>query len=275
MHPFPRIHRGLKCGPYSPRAACDGLHEKEELMEPSGSSRRDFLKSAGVAAGAAMVPAVPQALGMPLSSLARASKHVLLISVDGLHAVDLERWIKSHSTSILSLLSAKGVTYTQASCSKPSDSFPGLVALVTGGSPRSTGIWYDVAFDRDLLPPGGGAPGTVTDYMEVIDIDLNKLDGGVTPPRPVGDYAFAPGDGLDPAHLPLNPLTLAPVFPWQFIRVNTIFEVAKAHGHRTAWPAKQVGAYQVVHGPSGHGVDDYFSPDINSLAAQLEGRLPA
>jgi hypothetical protein len=33
-----------------------------------------------------------------------------------------------------------------ASASKPSDSFPGLIALVTGGTPKSTGAYYDVAY---------------------------------------------------------------------------------------------------------------------------------
>ncbi len=242
-------------------------------MSCSSHSRRDFLKTVGLTAGAAVVPGAA-ALGTPLSSVAKASKHVLLISVDGLHAIDLERWISTNPTSILSLLSQKGTTYSQA-YTRPSDSFPGLMSLVTGGSPRSTGIWYDVAFDRDLLPPGGGAPGTVTQYMEVIDLDLNRLDGGVTPPRAVGDYQFFPGEGIDPNQLPLDPVTHKPVYPWQFIRVNTIFEVVKAHGGRTAWADKHVGAYQIVHGPSGNGVDDYFSPEINSLAAQLDAGLPA
>jgi hypothetical protein len=249
---------------------------EEENMATTGGTRREFLKSAGIAAGAAMMPAAPAELRMPLSSLAKPSKHVLLISVDGLHAIDLERWVKTNPASILSLLSQKGITYAFAQ-TRPSDSFPGLMSLVTGGSPRSTGIWYDVAFDRDLLPPGGGAPGTVTQYMEAINLDAakiatntNSLDGGVVPPRAVGDYQFLPGEGIDPTQLPLNPVTLAPVYPWQFLRTNTIFEVVKAHGGRTAWCDKHVGAYQAVHGPSGNGVDDYFSPEINSPASQLD-----
>jgi len=242
-------------------------------MNQERSSRRDFMKAAGIAAAGAAAGA-PRTSASTLAAAARPSKHVLLISVDGLHAIDLERWVKSNPTSILALLSQKGITYSQA-YARPTDSFPGLMALTTGGSPRSTGIWYDVAFDRDLLPPGGGTPGTVTQYMEAIDFDFSKLDGGVTPPRAVGDYQFAPGEGIDPSQLPLDPVTLHPVYPWQFIRVNTIFEVVKAHGGRTAWADKHVGAYQILHGPSGNGVDDYFSPEINSLAAQLESGLPA
>ncbi len=40
-------------------------------------------------------------------------------------------------------LSRHGATYTNKSTSTPSDSFPGLASLVTGGSPVTTGLWYD------------------------------------------------------------------------------------------------------------------------------------
>ncbi len=46
-----------------------------------------------------------------------------------------------------------GTTYSNASTSKPSDSFPGLMALVSGGSPRTVGAFYDVAFDRYSRAP--------------------------------------------------------------------------------------------------------------------------
>jgi hypothetical protein len=250
---------------------------KDDQKSAAGSSRRQFLKTAGVAVAAGV--GAKEALGAPapLSSVARASKHVLLISVDGIHARDLQRYVETHPHSTLAELSEDGITYTQA-YTKPSDSFPGLMSLVTGGSPISTGIWYDVAFDRDLLPPGGlGGPGTVTQYMEAIDPDSNRLDGGALPPRAPnsGDFQFLPGEGINLAALPVNPVTHLPVLPWEFLRTNTIFNVAKAHGYRTAWSDKHVGAYQAVMGPSGDGVDDYFSPEINSLANQLVPGLPA
>src|SRR3984893_15174718 len=72
-------------------------------------------------------------------------RHVLLISVDGLHALDLANYVSSHPTSTLAGLSAHGITYTNASTSEPSDSFPGLASLVTGGSPGTVGL-LDVVF---------------------------------------------------------------------------------------------------------------------------------
>src|ERR1700680_1436868 len=68
-------------------------------------------------------------------------QHVLLISVDGLHALDLTNYVASHPGSTLAHLSQHGITYTNASTSQPSDSFPGLASLVTGGSPITTGLW--------------------------------------------------------------------------------------------------------------------------------------
>lgn len=56
-------------------------------------------------------------------------KHVLLISVDGLHALDLANYVNSHGDSTLAKLSSHGITYTNASTSTPSDSFPGLARL--------------------------------------------------------------------------------------------------------------------------------------------------
>jgi len=62
-------------------------------------------------------------------------KHVLLISVDGLHALDVANYVQSHPNSALAQLSRSGITYSNARTPANSDSFPGLMALVTGGSP--------------------------------------------------------------------------------------------------------------------------------------------
>src|ERR1700758_2718907 len=88
-------------------------------------------------------------------------KRVLLISVDGMHAVDVANCAKGISTvnngepscPALAGLAKTGVNYVAASPSKPSDSFPGLTAIVTGGSPALTGVYYDVAYSRNLDAP--------------------------------------------------------------------------------------------------------------------------
>src|SRR5690349_5242787 len=79
-------------------------------------------------------------------------RHVLLISIDGMHALDFTNCAKGLSgvnganpyCRNLAGLAAHGVNYLNTSASKPSDSFPGLMAIVTGGSPRTVGAFYDV-----------------------------------------------------------------------------------------------------------------------------------
>src|SRR5436190_1980953 len=78
-------------------------------------------------------------------------QRVLLLSVDGLHASDLAWYVGQHPTSTLGQLSASGRTYANATATMPSDSFPGMLAMVTGGTPRSTGVYYDDGYDRTLL----------------------------------------------------------------------------------------------------------------------------
>jgi len=194
-------------------------------------------------------------------------KHVLLISVDGLHALDLANYVAAHPDSTLAGLSGHGVTYTNASTSTPSDSYPGLAALVTGGSPTTTGFWYDITYNRALSPQltgnpgvgssGGSCPGTIGAVVELdegVDTDLTMLNGG---------------GGINPAFLPRDPTKgCAPVFPHQYLRVNTLFEVVRAHGGRTAWTDKHP-AYEWTNGPSGKGVQDFFGPEINSIPVAL------
>lgn len=184
------------------------------------------------------------------------AKHVLLVSVDGLHQIDLSNWIAAHPTSTLAQLSATGVTYSAAKTTTPSDSFPGLLSMVTGGTPKSTGVYYDDSYDRTLYAPGsncGGSVGIEAVFDESIDYDANKLFSG----------------GINPANLPLAKDAAGhckAVYPHNFIKVNTVFEVIKSAGGYTAWSDKHP-AYDLVNGPSGSGVDDLYTPEINSLIA--------
>lgn len=214
-------------------------------------------------------------------NLREGIRHVLLISIDGMHAVDYENCVNGGYCPNLAALGENGVHYPRTSTSKPSDSFPGLMALVTGGSPRTVGAYYDVAYDRVLAPPqettgngvaGGtchpGVPnGTTTEYEEGIDYDQSVLNGGA----PAGVDGGI--ESIDPSRLPRDPYNgCAPVYPWNFIRTNTIYGVIHAaHGY-TAWEDKHP-AYAAVSGPGDNAsnVDDYYSPEINSTVVGLPG----
>jgi hypothetical protein len=184
-------------------------------------------------------------------------RQVLLLSIDGMHAVDLARFVANHPDSALARLAQHGMDYSNARGAMPSDSFPGLLAMVTGGSPASTGIYYDDSYDRALAAPGSNctAKGTEVVFDESIDIDPDKVDAG---------------GGIDPKKLPLDPAHgCKPVYPHSYLRVNTVFEVVKAAGRRTAWSDKHP-AYDLVNGPSGRGVDDLFTPEIAADGADGE-----
>src|SRR5262245_34270455 len=84
------------------------------------------------------------------NSIFRKVDRVLLISIDGLHEKDLDRFARENPSSTLAYLRHHGVTYSSASTSRPSDSFPGMLALATGGTPSSTGVYYDDSYDRKL-----------------------------------------------------------------------------------------------------------------------------
>jgi Type I phosphodiesterase / nucleotide pyrophosphatase len=215
-------------------------------------------------------------------------KHVLLISIDGMHSVDFINCANGISGANggkpycpnLAGLRATSVNYLDASTSKPSGSFPGLMAIVSGGSPRSVGAFYDVAYDRSLDPPkittgngvaggkcqpGTAATGTTTEFDEGIDIDKTQLNGGA----PSGDGGIA---SIDPKRLERDPaMGCAPVYPWNFVRTNTIFGVIHNAGGYTAWSDKHP-SYSSVSGPgNGGNLDDYYSPEINSIPVALPG----
>ena len=87
-------------------------------------------------------------------------KHVIMISVDGMHASDVEKWLALKPSSNIGQLLQTGYEYTNALTSAPSDSFPGIIAQLTGGSPRTTGIWYDDIWDRSIYSANTGCSGS-------------------------------------------------------------------------------------------------------------------
>jgi hypothetical protein len=91
----------------------------------------------------------------------------------------------------------------------------------------------------------GGAPGAAL------------TDGGVA--------------SIDPNKLPRDPKAgCAPVYPWNFVRVNTIFGVISNAGGYTAWSDKHP-AYSSVAGHGGPPLDDFYGPEINSNVVGLPG----
>jgi hypothetical protein len=218
-------------------------------------------------------------------------QRVLLISVDGMHAVDFVNCANGIATAnggqpfcpAIAALGATGINYVAASTSKPSDSFPGLTAIVTGGSPALTGVYYDVAYARNFDAPtittgnglAGGpctpyaAPtGTTSEYEEGIDIDQHKVNGGA-PGASLTDGGIA---SIDPKKLIRDPSQgCAPVYPWQWVRTNSIFSVIHAAGGYAAWSDKHPAYSSVASGIGPSALDDFYAPEINSNVVALPG----
>ena len=132
-------------------------------------------------------------------------QHVLLVSIDGFHAVDLAICVANGTCPNLEKLMDHGLTYTNASTTKPSDSFPGLLAPITGGTSKSTGVFYDDSYDRTLFAPAGNPPapcasgsGAEVNLAENTDTNQHSIDGGVNASLTGLNSAVA----IDPNNLP-------------------------------------------------------------------------
>jgi hypothetical protein len=226
------------------------------------------------------------------------ASHVLLISVDGMHQSDLDWFVAQHPNSTLAKLSRSGAEYTNAATSNPSDSDPGGTALMTGGNPKSTGVYYDVEYSHNTDEPGAactpGQPATGGDviYDSPDDALANVPDfinpaNGTFPSFDENGSIFPSGVDTNPGRImslqnnassfnistfPVDPATCQNVMPWDYLSDNTIFQVIQAAGMRTAWSDKHA-VYLSFNGPGSNGasIDDYFGPEIDSQAVEPNG----
>jgi len=226
-------------------------------------------------------------------------KHVLLISVDGLHQSDLDWYVANHPNSELAKLDRGGAEFSNAHTSVPSDSDPGGTALMTGGDPRATGAYYDVAYSHDVFPPGtttcsGPVPGgnaiydSPDDILNAVPDLLNNGSGNTFPSFDEGGSIYPGGVDTNPALImnltphpqsglnadtyPVDPTSCQPIMPWDWLQVNSIFQVIHSAGMRTAWSDKHA-IYSSFNGPGSGGlsIDDFFAPEIDSQAVEPNG----
>ncbi len=225
-------------------------------------------------AATTLAGAVP-AMAAPVAT--STYKHVLVISVDGMHAIDLTNWIQTHPDSNFAALAAHGVVYPNALTTAPSDSYPGMLAQFTGGTPKTGGLFYDDSYDRKEYPsvnfyksqnlpdPGcTGGPGTEVTNFEELDKTYDFATGLVADYTAGGTLGQV-GTQLDPDNMQRQIFfgKCAPVYPHQYVRTNTVFEIARLFGRYTAWSDKHP-AYENLNGPSGLGLNELYAPEINA-----------
>ncbi|MGF6485082.1 hypothetical protein QFZ91_007309 [Paraburkholderia sp. JPY419] len=136
--------------------------------------------------------------------------------------------------------------------------------MLTGGSPKTAGLFYDVSYDRTLYAPSdtqcAGPQGWNVVFDETTGIDA--MNGGAL-------THLNGGGGFNPQAIPNAKVNgvCTPVYPHNYIKTNTLFEVVKSQmaNARTAWADKHAWGYDWVNGPSGKGVDDLARTEINSI----------
>ena len=138
------------------------------------------------------------------------SKHVLLISVDGMHQSDLDWYVANHPASELARLATGGAEYTNAQTPDPSDSDPAGTGLMTGADPNVLGIYYDDEYSHGVFPPGttncsGPVPGgdviydSPDDNLPAVPDVLKNGSGNTFPSFDEGGSIYPGGDDTKPS----------------------------------------------------------------------------
>jgi hypothetical protein len=257
--------------------------------------------AAAIASAAVAAPIALGAQGATAGQPAAKIKHVLLISVDGMHQSDLAWYVAKHPHSELAKLTKAGREYTSAQTSNPSDSDPGGSAIMTGADPGVMGVYYDVEYSHAVDEAGAkctpGQPATGGDVIfdspddalasvpDLLDNNSGQTfpsfdeDGSLYPngvdknPAAIMNLKFSVSKSLNPRTFPVDPKTCKPIMPWDYLKVNTIFQVIHNAGLRTAWSDKHE-VYASFNGPGsgGKSIDDLFSPEIDSQAVMPNGK---
>jgi hypothetical protein len=260
---------------------------------------RTKLATAGVAAFALAIATPLAASSSAVGSNRDQIQHVLLISVDGMHQSDLSWYVANHPNSELARLATGGAEYTNAQTPDPSDSDPAGTGLMTGADPKLLNIYYDDEYSHNVFPAGttscsGPVPGgnviydSPDDNLPAVQDLLNNQSGNTFPsfdeggsiypggedtnPASIMNLSPQPQSGLNPATYPVDATTCQPIQPWDFLGVNTIFQVIHSAGMRTAWSDKHA-IYTSYNGPGSNGtsIDDFFGPEIDSQAVEPNG----
>ena len=117
-------------------------------------------------------------------------RHVLLLSIDGMHAVDFYNCVHGvagvnggnpYCPNLAALGRRRSIMWPPRHQSLRTP-FPVWRRWLPGGSPKTTGLYYDVAYDRSLDPPaittGTGLAGGPLHALRVTDRNNNRQRPG-------------------------------------------------------------------------------------------------
>lgn len=212
--------------------------------------------------GSEPVPHLSQWLPPSTSYSSGPYKQAIYLSFDGMHQFDLTNYISKYPNSTFAEVVKTAVVYCNARTSSPSDSLPATASLFTGAYPRDNGIFWETVWDRSLYAGGSnckGSPGALCDFSEADDLDSSILNGG---------------GAFNLSVLPMQKTiwgTCDIIYPHDFLRTNTIFEVGRANGLVTAYADKH-SSYELLNGPSGIGLSQGYFPEIASVDGTLKAQ---
>ena len=256
------------------------------------------LAAFAIGIGSSLVVSSASASASAVAADRNQIKHVLLISVDGMHQSDLDWYVANHPTSELARLAPTALN-TPTRNFRPVGLRPGRHGPDDGRRPEGHRHLLRRRVQPRRLPPGttncsGPVPGgdviydSPDDTLPAVPDLLHNGSGNTFPsfdeggsiypggndtnPGLIMNLSPAPQSGLNPATYPVDPKTCTPIQPWDFVGVNTIFQVIHNAGMRTAWSDKHA-IYTSFNGPGSNGtsIDDFFGPEIDSQAVEPNG----
>ena len=208
------------------------------MRAPSGTSCRRLLAAAAVAGVATALAIGPSASAH--RGQRPAAEHVLLLSVDGLHQSDLEWYVTNHPSSALAALTHHGVEFTHAQTPVPVRLVPRAWSrqvdrrqpaarrastTTTRWNRRPAARRDDQLRGRRARAPRSPTSRRSTRTCAQLDAGqgLTGLPGSILQMTGNPDDADRPGAAARSTRQ-----TCKPVYPHHYIKVNTIFEVARS-----------------------------------------------
>ena len=155
-----------------------------------------------------------------------------------------------------------------------------MTAQMTGGNPKTTGVFYDVEYNHALLAAGHDLVPRPADRAPTSST-TRRTTSTSTGWTPVRGSPGLPGSILQMTSTAAEPARTrrrsrstrrraSRSTPSQYLKVNTIFNVAHDAGLLTAWSDKHP-VYTSFNGPSGNGITDSFDPEIDCHRAKPDG----
>jgi len=193
--------------------------------------------------------------------------HVLLISVDGLHQSDLEWYVRAHPRLGAGKAGGRRRRVHRRTDADPVGFVPGHGCAgdrrqsAYGGRLLRRRVQATRCCLRERPPAGAGPPEGKSSTTPRTTSTRNALDAGqglTGLPNSILEMTGQPQTLLSAATLPVDPQSCKPIYPHEYLKVNTIFEVAHEQGLRNGLVGQAPGIRS-----SGRAVGDWHRRPVS------------